>query len=98
MQIEENKILKALDTVLSERYPTRLYNLKGYQEESNCLEKVKDGWIIYNGERGNHYNEKKYDTILLACVKFLRFFTHNPEQITEMENEFIKQIVIEHLK
>lgn len=81
--------LDALEIVISRRYPKRMYNIGGYQEESICLQSNENGWLVYNGERGNRYAEIKCDTVLKACLEFIRKFTHRAEDISSMENELI---------
>lgn len=83
------KYLEALDIVISKRYPRKMYNIGGYQEAAICLQSDANGWIVYNGERGNRYAEIKCDTILKACLEFIRKFTHIAEDISNMENELI---------
>lgn len=81
--------LEALDIVISKRYSRKMYNIGEYQEAAICLQSNEAGWIVYNGERGNRYGEIQCDTILKACIEFIRKFTHNAEEISDMENELI---------
>ena len=82
--------LEALDIVISKRYPRKMYNIGGYQEAAICLQSDVEGWLVYNGERGNRYAEIKCDTVLKACLEFIRKFTHRAEDISAMENELIE--------
>ena len=90
--METKKVLKALETVLSKRYSSRAYSIGGYQEDSVCIQPDQFGWVVYNGERGNRYNEIKCDTVLKACLEFIRKMTHRIEDISIMENELLEQI------
>ena len=81
--------LTALDKVLSKRYSHNTYSLNGYQESSVCMELEDDGWIVFNGERGNSYDVVECDTILKACSEFIRKMTHSTEDISLMENELL---------
>ena len=81
--------LEALDMVISKRYSRKMYNIGGYQEAAICLQSEAGGWSVYNGERGNRYDEVKCDTILKACLEFIRKFTHRAEDISAMENELV---------
>lgn len=89
---KNNKYLKALEVVLSKRYPSTYYSLGDYQESAACIQSEGDGWIIYFGERGNRYNEKKYDNALDACVGFFSILTHNQATIIGMKEEFFSLI------
>ena len=77
MNEHENCYLKVLEQVIKKYYPARRYKIGGYQEESLCLEKNNDEWIVYNGERGNHYNERRLLTVEGACDAFVMSLTHN---------------------
>ena len=85
----DEKYFKALDVVLNKKYPLYSYSLNGYQEESVCLEKIDDKWVVFMGERGNRYDEEFCNTPLLACITMIRYLTHNQEEIRNMEEEFL---------
>lgn len=89
--METEKYLMALEEVVSKRYSSRMYNIGGYQEAAICLQSDVNngGWIVYNGERGNKYNIVSCNTILKACLEFIRKFTHRVEDISAMENELL---------
>ena len=81
--------LEALEMVISKRYSRKMYNIGGYQEAAICLQSDNGGWSVYNGERGNRYAENKCDTVLKACLEFIRKFSHRVEDISSMESELI---------
>lgn len=89
---DNNKCLDALALVLSNRYNDTYYSIGGYQEATACIQPKGDGWIVYFGERGNRYNEERYDDAVNACVAFLSLITHNQNLITEMKEEFFSLI------
>ena len=91
--METKKYLEALEKIMSERYPSNMYHIGGYQECSVCIQSNDHGWIVYNGERGNHYDEIQCDTILKACLEFIRKMTHRIEDISSMENELLRYVV-----
>ena len=69
-----------------------MYSLNGYQESAVCLQSSEAGWIIYNGERGNKYNITKCNTVLSACLEFMRRFTHKTEDLSIMETELLNNL------
>ena len=87
--METSTFLEALEKVMSERFSPKLYHIGGYQEAAVCIQSCADGWIVYNGERGNRYAEIKCDTILKACLEFIRKMTHRVEDISDMEKELL---------
>lgn len=90
--METGKYLEALEEVMKKRYSSQEYNIGGYQEAAVCIQSDSNGWIVYNGERGNRYAEVKCDTILKACLEFIRKMTHRIEDISAMENELLKTL------
>lgn len=85
--------LDSLEKVLSKRFPANRYHIGGYQEAAVCIQSCNNGWIVYNGERGNKYNVIECDTILMACMELIRKLTHRREDISAMENELVVQIL-----
>ena len=84
------KYLEALEIVMSERYPADRYHIGGYQESAVCIQSEATGWTVYNGERGNRYAEIKCDTVLKACLEFIRKMTHRVEDISAMETKLLE--------
>lgn len=62
------------------RFPCTAYHIGGYQEAAVCIQSDDVGWIVYNGERGNRYDKIECDTILKACLEFIRKLTHNIQE------------------
>lgn len=85
----KEKYYKALNKVMSKYYSQRGFHIGGYQEESICIEQEDDGWVVYNGERGNRMREIKCDTLLLACLEVFRKVTNRIEDLFLMENELL---------
>lgn len=84
------KYLKALEKIMSDRYPANRYHIGGYQESAVCIQSDVNGWIVYNGECGNRYEEVQCDTILEACLIFIRKMTHRIEDISAMETQLAR--------
>ncbi len=91
--METKRYLEALERILSDRYSQNEYHIGGYQEDAVCMQFDKYGWIVYNAERGNHYDEIHCDTVLNACLVFIRKMTHSVEDISEMEATLIRMVV-----
>ena len=70
--METKRYLEAMEEIMKKYYPECRYSFTGYQEESICMQSVQTGWIVYNAERGNHYDEISCDTVLMACLAFFR--------------------------
>lgn len=90
--MDTRKYLEALEMVVSKRYSKRDYNIGAYQEAAVCIQSEPKGWVVYSGERGNRYEEVVCDTILKACLEFIRKMTHRIEDISAMENELLLNI------
>ncbi len=87
--METKRFLIALEKVLSKRYSKEVYSIGGYQEAAVCMQYNENHWVIYNGERGNRYDEISCDTVLMACLEFIRKLTHKVEDISSMEIELL---------
>ncbi len=94
---DDQKYLDALNKVMRKRFSATIYCIGGYQEESVCMEPSDNGWLIYHGERGNRYNSYFCDTILYACLTFIRNISHDVSEISDMEAEFLQNLS-EHSK
>jgi hypothetical protein len=83
MFMETSKYIVALEAVLVKKFPLDSFSLNGYQKCAVCLQYVKDKWIVYCGEKGNHYDEVQCDTILMACLNVIRKLTHKTNELLE---------------
>ena len=64
--------LQILQDFLDEQdIPKSYYSIGKYSDEAVCIENTKDGWIVYEGDRGNHYNETKHDDFCEAACQML---------------------------
>ncbi len=90
--MDEKKVIKALEHVMTKRYPGHYFGFGEYCEEALCIEKTSDGWIVYNGERGNKYNVAKCDTVLYACMTLIRRKVRDIKEIERIEQDFISLI------
>ena len=82
---------KALENVISKRYPVSEYCIGGYQESAVCIRYENNNWVVYNGERGNRYNEVLCDTVLKGCLEFFRRFSNSADELSAMEDELVKE-------
>ena len=65
--MDSEKYLAALDKVVKKRFPCTAYHIGGYQEAAVCIQSDDVGWMVYN-------------TILKACLEFIRKLTHNIQE------------------
>lgn len=86
------RYIDALQVVLQGRYPGDSFCLAGYRECAVCLERNGASWVVYSGERGNHYDEMQCDTVLMACLQIMRKMSNNVEEISALEREFIDML------
>ena len=84
--------IDALKKVLEKRYSDSTYSLNGYQECAICIQSENGHWVVYSGERGNRYDEVICDTVLKACLEFIRKLTHRTEDIAKMETELMDNL------
>ncbi|MCD8023808.1 MAG: hypothetical protein LUF30_12845 [Lachnospiraceae bacterium] len=52
--------------------PESYYGILEYREEAICLNKAIDQtWSVYEAERGNNYNTRKYRDLYSACLDLI---------------------------
>ncbi len=90
--MDTQRYLEALKNVMEKRFPATDYCIGGYQEEAVCIQPSQNGWLVYCGERGNHYEQVECDTVLSACLVFIRKMTHIKDDIINMENDLLRYI------
>lgn len=71
----------------------RFCSLEGYAEESVCMEKRKNKYIVYEGERGEKYNLKSHTKITSAFFDITSRLAKNDEEEIQMRKEFIKMLL-----
>lgn len=91
MSMDDNRYLKALERVMSKRYSVDEYCIGCYQESAVCIQHENNMWVLYNGERGNRYNEVLCDTVLKGCLEFFRRFSNSADELSAMEDELVKE-------
>ena len=86
--------IDTLESVLQKRYYKDEYSLHGYQEDALCLEeRIDHTWEIFSGERNLHHFVVLYDSLLLACLVFIRKMGRTDTDIYEMQNEFLNALM-----
>ena len=89
--VKSKKCLEVLNELLSESVPNRYYSLNGYGEEAICLEQTDDAWTVYNGERGQKFDEKTFDNVVEAAIEIIyRFRRYSPE----LKQDFLNRIIL----
>lgn len=71
----------------------RLCSLEGYVEEAVCMEKIKNEYIVYNGERGNKCNLKKHTKIISAFWDIISRLAESNEEEGKIKNGFMKMLI-----
>lgn len=85
----EEKSYKALkDALTLNGIPPYYYSLNGYSEEAICIEKNKDVWNVYLGERGKKNNTKSFTNVNEACLEMIASLTESYEQEKKTKEDF----------
>lgn len=72
--------LRILGLALKDIIPVELYSIGGYREESFCIEKQLNNWIVYIGERGNKHDIKYFYNAKQACLELISRVSESDEQ------------------
>lgn len=86
--LEDGACIHVLQKVLEKRFTVADFSLDGYQECAVCLQRDGNKWLVFLGERGNHYEEIRCNTTLEACLRLIRKLAGNSEEISAIEAEF----------
>ena len=85
----DRKMLQALELTLKKNgIPSYSYHIGGYAEECVCLERVANGWDVYIGERGNHYEVMSSGDLKTACKRVLDRVAESGRQYQKMYHTF----------
>ena len=90
MKLIADVYFEALDKILTKRDYGTEYSLHGYKDCAICVQCINDKWLVYNGERGNHYEEIVCSTPLEVCVNVIHRISVDYDEKTDMEEELIK--------
>ncbi len=78
--ITHNRFFSILRNVLNENGITNnLYSFNGYSEGKVCLEKDKDEWLVYIGERGSKNRIMRFTSQILAAYEIIDLLSDNTE-------------------
>lgn len=72
--------LNSLKTSLKGIIRNDFYSVGKYKEEAACIENDEAGWIVYEGERGQRHNVKKYTVDSEACHDLISRVAESDEQ------------------
>ena len=71
MMPEEIQLRLLWDFLSEQDIPKSYYSIGKYSDEAVCIEHVKNEWIVYEGDRGNHYNETHHSNFCDAACQLL---------------------------
>ena len=84
--------INSLKKILNNHFSDRLFSYDGYKEWAFCMENDGDKWLVYQAERGNHYDEVVCYSVLDACLHMIRKATCIASEITILDKEFFAEI------
>lgn len=94
-EIFDEIMKEALTEVFELNDIPHFYSLEGYAEEAVCMEKDGKKYIVYDGERGNKYNIKKYRRIGIAFRDIISRVTESDEQEEKVTKDFTNKLKTE---
>ena len=85
--------LKCLRMALKKNtIPSNYYNFMQDADEAICIDKYMDEWSVYDGERGNRYNLKKYSNVFEACMELIMRITEDSGEEKDIVKSFFNNI------
>ena len=85
----------ALRELLLSEFPDTYFSVNGYQEDSVCMETVKDGWQVYIGNRNNKDQLSTFSNIMEASFDMIRKLCCNEDKANNLINTFLEAILAE---
>ena len=85
-------------TLVEMEIPPNYYSINEYSEEAICIE-MDDlaRWNVYEGERGNKYNERKYFECKEACIDLLSRLSESEAERREIITKFRRKCIRRYL-
>ena len=84
-QTTDNIILSILSSILKKNdIQPYLYSIGNYQEEAVCLERKENGWIVYDGERGQQNHLDSFSDLYDACCSFITRLSESNDMKQQM--------------
>lgn len=94
----DENYLKRLEDVFDHiEIPSDYYSLNGYSEDAICIERSDGMWIVYNGEKGNKYNLKKYRATLEACIDMILRISESEEEQIRIQSMFMRNVLMDKI-
>ena len=69
---KEEICILALSEICKSNFESDEYSLQGPKESAVCIEKIKDGWSVYENERNSRNDSFLFDNVVEAALDFLR--------------------------
>ena len=93
----EIKCIQSLKAVLNRHFSDRLFNFDRYKEWAICMQKDDGKWLVYQAEKGNHYDEEVCLSVLEACLHIIRKATCLESEIALLDEEFYKELLSQQI-
>lgn len=84
---------ETLNEVLELHNLSSLCSLEGYSDESICMEKEGNEYIVYEGERGNKYNLNRHSKSISAYVDIISRLAKSEKEEYKIINEFNEMLI-----
>ena len=69
------------------------YSLDGYKEEAVCIEKQKNVWLVYDGERGQQHNLEQYRDFEVAGYRLISRLSDSSETETLIMVDYLTNVL-----
>ena len=77
--------------------PESYYGIGEYKEGAVCIENIEEETIVYDAERAEKYNLKKYEVYVQAALELISRIAKTKEDFEFLKNAFLEEIQKETL-
>ena len=94
MDEEREKVcIDALEKLLEGSVPDTDYCIYGYCDDAICLQKDGALWVVYAGYRNQKLEIEKYNTLIEACLGFIRKIYSESQQADTGSSMFLNSVI-----
>ncbi len=95
-KIDLKEILR--DILIANNISEENFSMNGYKENAICIEKISDGYMVYEAKEGKKYDTTRCERLLKACYCVISKVGIDIPQIIEMKSTFTDNVIYKALE
>lgn len=70
-----------------------LYSLDGYAEDTVCIDRQNEKWIVFDGERSIKHNMREYECIEDALIEIIERLALSKDDFMYLKEKFYENLL-----